>query len=70
MPLQLAYLGVSNAFTLLRLLSMSDQDVETLALRTDHRPERVLRWHRDLLACLHATLSRPGTQADPRRHDS
>ncbi|WP_446220868.1 hypothetical protein [Micromonospora sp. IBHARD004] len=35
MLLRLAYLGVTNAFALLRLLSMSDRDkyVEVLALR-------------------------------------
>jgi putative transposase len=114
MLLRLAYLSVTNAFALLRLLPMSDRDkdVEILVLRHQitvlerqlgktqlrlfpvdraflaallHqlplrslrqlqlpvRPETVLRWHRDLLACRHAAKSRrkrPGRQ--PRRADA
>jgi putative transposase len=30
------------------------------------RPETVLRWHRDLLACRHAARSRPGRPGRPR----
>jgi putative transposase len=99
---RLAYLGMTNALTLLRLLPMSDRDkdAEILALRHQiavlerhlhgekirftcadraflaallHRlprdvlrrvrllvrPETVLRWHRNLIAYRHATISRP-----------
>jgi hypothetical protein len=99
---RLAYLGVTNALALLRLLPMSDRDkdAEILALRHQlavlerhlhgerirftsadraflaallHRlprdvlrhirllvrPETVLRWHRNLIAYRHATISRP-----------
>jgi putative transposase len=109
MLLRLAYLGVANAFALLRLLPMSDRDkdAEILALRhqitvlerqlgktrprfcpSDRaflaallhrlprdvlgrfrllvRPDTVLRWHRDLLACRHAARSRPRSPGRPR----
>ena len=106
--LRLAYLGVTNAFALLRLLPMSDRDkdVEILAVRhqltvlhrqlgtervrfdpSDRallaallhrlprdvlhrgrlpvRPDKVLRWHRDLLARRHGHLSRPKRPGRP-----
>ncbi len=105
---RLAYLGVTNALTLLRLLPMStrDKDAEILALRhqitvperqlggekvrftrVDRawldpplqrlprdvlrgirllvRPETVLRWHRDLIACRHARISWPKRAGRP-----
>src|SRR5258705_9973258 len=107
--LRLAYLGVTNAFAVLRLLRMSDRDkdVEILALRhqitvlerqlgkekvrlaaSDRaflaallhrlprdvlrrmrllvRPDTVLRWHRDMVARRHATVSRPKRVGRPR----
>jgi putative transposase len=107
--LRLGYLGVTNAFAMLRLLPMSnrDKDVEILALRhqitvlerqlggkrlrfhpSDRaflaallhrlplnvlrrlrllvRPDTVLRWHRDLLACRHAARSRPKRPGRPQ----
>jgi putative transposase len=107
--LRLAYLGVMNAFAMLRLLPMSDRDkdVEILALRhqitvlerqlgmtrvrfipSDRaflaallnrlprnvlrrlpllvRPDTVLRWHRDLIARRHATVSKPKRPGRPR----
>ena len=109
MLLRLAYLTVTNAFAMLRLLPMSDRDrdVEILALRhqimvlerqlgqervrftpSDRaflaallhrlprnvlrrvrllvRPDTVLRWHRDLVARLHAARSRPKRSGRPR----
>ncbi|MFB7323873.1 MULTISPECIES: helix-turn-helix domain-containing protein [unclassified Streptomyces] len=109
MLMRLAYLGVTNAFALLRMLPMSDRDkeVEILALRhqitvlerqlggnrprfdaSDRtflaallhqlprdvlrrvrllvRPDTVLRWHRDLIACRHAARSRPKRPGRPR----
>ena len=109
MLLRLVYLGVANAFALLRLLPMSDRDkdAEILALRhqitvlerqlsqekvrfapSDRallaallhrlprgvlrrvrllvRPDTVLRWHRDLLACRHAAAFRPKRPGRPR----
>ncbi|SDT80686.1 integrase core domain-containing protein [Actinoplanes derwentensis] len=109
MLFRLAYLGVSNALALLRLLPMSDRDkdAEILALRHQimvlerhlhgdrvrftpadrawlaallhplprtalrHlrllvRPETVLRWHRDLIARLHARRSRPHQVGRPQ----
>lgn len=109
MLLRLAYLSVTNAFALLRLLPRSDRDkdAEILALRhqlvvlrrqlggqkiqfqpadrallaallhrlprpTLHglhllvRPDTILRWHRDLFARRHATLSRPRRRGRPR----
>jgi transposase len=105
---RLAYLGVTNALALLRLLPMSDRykDAEILALRHQiavlerhlhgekirftsadraflaallHRlprdvlrrirllirPETVLRWHRNLIAYRHATISRPKQAGRP-----
>src|SRR5664280_2088648 len=105
MLVRLAYLGITNAFALLRLLPGCDRDkdAEILALRhqiavlqrqlggqkvrfrpADRallaallswlprprlqelallvRPDTVLRWHRDVIARRHATVSRP-----PRR---
>jgi transposase len=107
--LRLAYLGVTNALALLRLVPMSDRDkdAEILALRHQitvlqrqlhgekirftradrawlaallHRlprdvlrnlrllvrPETVLRWHHDLIACRHARISRPRQAGRPR----
>jgi putative transposase len=109
MLLRLAYLGITNAFTLLRLLPGGDRDkdIEILSLRhqlavlqrqldgrpvrftpVDRawlaallwalprpslrrlrllvRPDTVLRWHRDLIARRHATLSRPRRRGRPR----
>jgi putative transposase len=106
---RLAYLGVTNALAMLRLLPMSnrDKDAEIRALRHQitvlerqlhgekvrfgwadrallaallHRlprdvlrrlrlvvrPETVLRWHRDLLTCRHAAISRPKRAGRPR----
>ena len=37
MPLRLAYLGVTNAFTLLRLLPMNDRDKDTENLALQHQ---------------------------------
>ncbi len=109
MLLRLAYLGITNAFALLRLLPGSDhdKDAEILALRHQlavlhrqlggqrvrfdpadrawlaallhqlprpslrrrrllARPDTILRWHRDLLARRHATMSRPRRPGRPR----
>lgn len=109
MLLRLAYLTVTNAFAMLRLLPMSgrERDTEILALRhqimvlerqlgdervrftrSDRaflaallhrlprdvlrglrllvRPDTVLRWHRDLVARRHATMSRPKRPGRPR----
>lgn len=109
MLLRLAYLGVTNAVAMLRLLPMSDRekDAEILALRhqigvlerqlngqqlrfhaSDRaflasllhglprevlrrmpllvRPDTVLRWHRNLIARLHAAQSRPKRGGRPR----
>jgi putative transposase len=109
MLLRLAYLGIINAFALLRLMPGSDRDkdAEILALRHQlavlhrqlgeqrvrfepadrawlaallhqlprpslHRlrllvrPDTILRWHRDLLARRHATVSRPHRRGRPR----
>jgi transposase InsO family protein len=106
--LRLTYLGVTNAFALLRILPMSDhdKDAEILVLRHQisvlqrqlvpdtvrfaaadraflaallHRlprptlgslrllvrPDTILRWHRDLLACRHAARSRPKRPGRP-----
>jgi putative transposase len=107
--LRLTYLGVANAFALLRLLPRSDRDkdAEILALRHQitvlqrhlgpqkirfepadrallaallHplprptlrclrllvRPDTTLRWHRNLVARRHATVSRPKRRGRPR----
>jgi putative transposase len=68
--LRLAYLGVTNAFALLRLLPMSsrDKDAEILAHRLHLvvRPDNVLRWHRDVIARRHARRSRPRRPGRPR----
>jgi transposase InsO family protein len=107
--LRLAYLGVTNAFALLRLLPRNDhdKDAEILALRHQiavlqrqlgeqrirfqpadrallaallhplpraalrHlrllvRPDTILRWHRDLLARRHASVSRARRRGRPR----
>ncbi|MFI0468299.1 integrase [Saccharopolyspora sp. 5N102] len=108
MLLRLAYLGVTNAFAMLRLLPMSEhKDIEILALRhqitvlerqlgknrvrfipSDRaflaallrqlprnvlrrlpllvRPDTVLRWHRQLIARRHATVSKPKRPGRPR----
>jgi putative transposase len=109
MLLQLAYLGITNAFALLRRLRGSDRDkdAEILALRHQlavlHRqlgdqlirfepadraglaallhhlprpslhslrllvrPDTILRWHRNLIARRHATVSRPRRRGRPR----
>jgi hypothetical protein len=109
MLLRLAYLGITNAFTLLRLLPGSDRDKDTEILALRHqlavlhrqlggqrvrfdpadrawlaallhqiprpnlrrlrllvRPDTILRWHRDLLARRHATVSRPRRRGRPR----
>ncbi|MGW1681971.1 helix-turn-helix domain-containing protein [Saccharopolyspora sp. NPDC002376] len=109
MLLRLAYLGMTNAFAMLRLLPMNDRDkdVEILAwrhqitvlerqlgqervrftpadrafmaallhrlprnmlrrLRLLVRPDTVLRWHRDLVARRHATVSKPKRPGRPR----
>ena len=108
MLLRLAFLGVANAFAMLRLLPMSDRDkdIEILVLRHQiavlerqlgkkkvrfipsdraflaaplHRlprnvlgtlrllvcPDTVLRWHRDLIARRHATVSKPKRPGRP-----
>jgi len=105
----LAYLGVTNAFALLRLLPRSDRDkdAEILALRhqiavlqrqigAQHvrfnqadrallaallhplprptlrglrllvRPDKILKWHRDIVARRHAAVSRPRRRGRPR----
>jgi transposase len=107
--LRLAYIGVTNALTLLRLLPMSDRDKDTEILALRHqimvlerqlggervrftridrawlaallhplprtvlhqlrllvRPDTVLRWHRDLIARRHASISRPRRAGRPR----
>lgn len=109
MLLRLAYLGITNAFALLRLLPGDDRDkdIEILSLRHQlavlqrqldgqqvrfapvdrawlaallHplpratlrqlrllvRPDTILKWHRDLLACRHAAKSRPRRRGRPR----
>ncbi|KAK1177176.1 hypothetical protein B7755_002775 [Streptomyces sp. NBS 14/10] len=72
MLLRLAYLGVSNAFAMLHLLPMTDQDkdAETLALRHQitvlERPDTVLRWHRSLVARRHAASCRRKHPGRPR----
>src|SRR5450759_142139 len=56
MLVRLAYLGITNAFALLRL--------QELALLV--RPDTVLRWHRDVIARRHAAVSRPPRRGRPR----
>src|SRR5450759_4962732 len=56
MLVRLAYLGITNAFALLRL--------QELALLV--RPDTVLRWHRDVIARRHAAVSRPTRRGRPR----
>ncbi|MFJ6676840.1 hypothetical protein ACIQMJ_37565 [Actinosynnema sp. NPDC091369] len=56
MLLRLAYLGVTNAFALLRLLPMSDRDKDTEILALRHQimvlqrlwGARTLHWHAEL----------------------
>ena len=62
MLFRLAYLGVTNTLALLRLLPRGMLN----HLRLLVRPETVLRWHRDLIACRHARISRPGQVGPPR----
>ncbi|WP_238598250.1 hypothetical protein [Saccharothrix sp. ALI-22-I] len=77
MLLRLAYLGVTNAFALLRLLPVSDRAflaalLHRLPVKALRRfrllvcPETVLRRHRDLTTRRHATRSRPKRPCSPR----
>ena len=73
MLLRLAYLGVTNAFALLRLLPMSDRDkdAEILALRHQvmvlerHRGTQKVRFHPSDRAFLAALLHRLPTLRVP-----
>ena len=110
MLLRLAYLAVTNAFELLRLLPGGDRDKDIEILSLHHqlavlqrqldgqqvrfapadrawlaallhplprptlrrlrllvRPDTILKWHRDLITCRHAVVSRPAAAADPAR---
>jgi transposase InsO family protein len=60
--LRLAYLGVSNAFALLRLLPRNVLQRLPLVVK----PDTVLRWHRNLMARRHAERSRPKRVGRPR----
>jgi len=109
MLLRLAYLGITSAFALLRLLPGGDRDKDIGILSLRHqlavlqrqldgqqvrfepvdrtwlaallhplprptlrrlrllvRPDTVLKWHHDLIARRHATLSRPRRRGRPR----
>jgi hypothetical protein len=76
MLLRLAYLGITNAFALLRLLPADRAWLAALlhrpptptlrGLRLLVRPDTILRWHRDLVARRHAAASRPRRRGRPR----